>query len=140
MGLLDRIQRDKKIIRNKDNGTALERYYKSFFHAIDGITYTFACEHNAVIIFLATVVTTMAGFVFHISDVEWLFVVIIIGLVIASELINTAIEATIDLVTDKMHPLARIAKDTASSASLVLSITALIGAIIIFLPKILEIL
>lgn len=140
MGLLDRIKNEQKVVRNKDNGTPLERYYKSFFHAIDGITYTFACEHNAIIIFLAMIVATIAGFVFHISDEEWLFVVIIIGLVIASELINTAIEATIDLVTDKMHPLAKIAKDTASSASLVLSITAFIGAVIIFLPKILEIL
>lgn len=140
MGLLGKMNENKKIIRNKDNGTALERYYKSFFHAIDGIIYTFSCEHNLIIMLFATIICITFGFIFHISDVEWLFCIIIIGLVISAELINTAIEATIDLITDKMHPLAKIAKDTASSASLVLSLTAFIGAIIIFLPKILEIL
>lgn len=140
MGLKDKFKKNKKIIRNKDNGSALERYYKSFFHAIDGMIYTFSCEHNLIIMILASFLAIIAGFVFEISDIEWLFVVIIIGLVFAAEFINTAIEATIDLVTNEMHPLAKIAKDTASSASLVLSFTAFIGSLIIFLPKLLEIL
>ena len=140
MRLFDRLKENKKVIRNKDNGSAAERYYKSFFHAIDGFIYTFSCEHNMVIMLFATFLTVIAGFVFNISDVEWLFCIIIIGMVIASELINTAIEATIDLVTSEIHPLAKIAKDTASSASLVLSFTAFLGGLIIFLPKLLEIL
>ena len=52
-------------------------------------------------------------------------------------MMNSAVEATVDLVTTEIHPLAKIAKDTASSATLVLCITALIGGIVIFLPKIL---
>ena len=52
------------------------------------------------------------------------------------EMINTSIEATIDLVTNQIHPLAKIAKDTASSATLVLCIVSLIGGCIIFIPKI----
>lgn len=140
MGLKEKFLKNKKIIRNKDNGSAAIRYYKSFRHAIDGIIYAFVCEHNMVIILLAAFFTVIAGFVFNISDFEWLFCIIIIGLVMAAEMINTAIEATIDLITDKMHPLAKIAKDTASSATLILSITALVGALIIFLPKVLEIL
>ena len=56
---------------------------------------------------------------------------------IATELINTSIEATIDLITDKVHPLAKIAKDTAAAAVLIFGFTAIIIAIIIFVPKIL---
>ena len=63
-----------------------------------------------------------------------------IGMVSATEMINTSIEAVVDLETQKYHPLAKIAKDTASSATLIFSITAFIGALIIFLPKILELL
>lgn len=126
----------EKIIRNKDKGTRLERYIKSFFHAIDGIKYTIKNEHNMIIMILATIVVVVFGFKFSISNYEWLFCVGLIGAVMASEMINTAIEAVVDLFSLKMHPLAKIAKDTASSASLILSLTAFIGALIIFIPKI----
>ena len=66
---------------------------------------------------------------------EWLVLTLIIGLVIATELINTSIEATIDLVTKEVHPLAKVAKDTAAAAVLIFGITALIIGLIIFVPK-----
>jgi len=126
----------EKVIRNKDKGNFLIRYIKSFFHAVDGIIYTVKNEHNLIIMILATIVVAIAGLHYSISVPEWLFCIGIIGAVIASEMINTAIEAVVDLVSPEKHILAKIAKDTASSASLVLSITAFIGALIIFIPKI----
>ena len=136
MGLFARLFHKKRsIVRNKDTGNFLVRYYKSFCHAIDGFFYAAICEHNMAIIIVATLVTTLAGLYYNISVPEWLFVIGIIGAVTASEMINTAVEATIDLVTSEKHPLAKVAKDTASAATLVLSVTALIGAILIFVPK-----
>lgn len=129
----------KQELRNKDKGNALIRYKKSFFHAIDGIVYATKEEHNMIIIIVCAILAIFAGILFKISSTEWLFVILIIGMVIASELINTAIEATIDLITLEKHPLAKIAKDTASSATLVFSVTAFIGAIILFVPKLIEI-
>ena len=129
----------KPVLRNKDKGNALERYYKSLMHAIDGIIYAIKYEHNMIIILCAAIVAIISGLVFNISSVEWFFVILIIGLVASAEMINTAIEATIDLVTTKTHPLAKIAKDTASSATLILSITAFIGSLIIFIPKLIEV-
>ena len=129
----------KQISRNKDIGTPIERYGKSFMHAIDGIIYAVRYEHNMIIILLATIVATIGGLYLKLETSEWLFVILIIGSIMASEMINTAIEATIDLETLKIHPLAKIAKDTASSATLILSITALIGAILIYIPKIIMI-
>ena len=129
----------KQVLRNKDKGSSLSRYKKSFFHAIDGIIYAIKEEHNMIIILICMILAIFAGITFKISVTEWLFMILIIGLVIASELINTAIEATIDLITLENHPLAKIAKDTASSATLVFSITAFIGAIILFVPKLIEI-
>lgn len=125
----------KKILRNKDTGTRLERYIKSFFHAIDGFIYALKYEHNMIIILICAILTFAAGLVFKISSTEWLFCILIIGLVMGSEMVNTAIEAVVDLETNKIHPLAKIAKDTSSTATLIFSITAFIGALVIFVPK-----
>lgn len=130
------LESKEKLTRNKDTGNFFVRYFKSFCHAIDGIVYSIRYEHNMIIILLAAIVTILMGYYFEIALYEWLFCILIIGAIAACELINTAIEALVDLVTHKMHPLAKIAKDTASSATLILSLTALIGGLIIFLPKI----
>ena len=89
-----------------------------------------------IIIFIATLVAVIAGYLLEVSANEWLFIITICGLIASCEVINSSIEATIDLITTDIHPLAKIAKDTASSATLILCIVALIGAIIIFVPKI----
>ena len=138
MGLLDRFKK-KSPKRVKDEGTALERYEKSFMHAVDGIVYAFRYEHNMIIILICAIIVTIVGFIYKISALEWLFIITMIGTISASELINSSIEATIDLYTSEIHPLAKIAKDTASSATLILCVTALIGGLIIFIPKIIEV-
>lgn len=125
----------KQVLRNKDKGTKLERYKKSFFHAIDGIVYATKNEHNMAIIIPCMILAIIAGFVFKISNTEWLFMILVIGLVIGTEMINTAIEALVDLETLETNELAKIAKDTASSATLIFSIVAFVGALIMFVPK-----
>lgn len=130
----------KQILRNKDGGTRLVRYKKSFFHAIDGFVYTVKYEHNMIIILIAAFMTIITGMLLKIKTSEWLFCILIIGLIMAVEFINSSLEAVVDLASPKLHPLAKIAKDTASSATLILCFVALIGAIIIFVPKILSIL
>ena len=126
----------QKISRNKDTGNFLVRYIKSFCHALNGIVYAFIHEHNIIIILLAVIVTTSFGFYFNISTNEWLFCILSFGLVSATEMINTSIEAVVDMVSTEYHPLAKIAKDTASSATLIFCITSFIGAVIIFTPYI----
>jgi len=135
MVFLDKFK-NKSPKRNKDTGSALERYIKSFNHAIDGIVYCIKNEHNMIIILIATIIAVILGLLLKISAYEWLFIISICGLIAACETINSAIEATVDLVTTTIHPLAKIAKDTASSATLLLCLVALIGGLIIFIPKI----
>lgn len=122
--------------RLKDDGNFFVRYVKSFLHACSGILYGIKYEHNIIIMLLATIVVVGAGFYYQISSSEWLFILFAIGSVTSAEMINSSIEATIDLITLEIHPLAKIAKDTASAASLILCIISLIGACIIFIPKI----
>lgn len=124
-----------KLIRNKDTGSTLVRYQKSFFHAIDGIKYVICNEHNLVIIILAMLVTTIMGFAFKVSLLEWLFIITSFALVLGCELLNSAIEALVDLTTSNINPLAKIAKDCGAGATLVFSFMAFVGALIIFIPK-----
>ena len=126
------VSRDKIKVRGK------KRLINSFKYAFDGLKYAFIYEQNLTVHILATIIVIIFGFLFKISIFEWLVLFLIIGLVIATELINTSIEATIDLITDEINPLAKIAKDTAASAVLVFGLTALIIGALIFLPKIIN--
>jgi len=128
----------KEVKRNKDTGNFLVRYYKSFKHALDGIIYAIENEQNILIMMIATLATLALSFILNISKIELALVVICIGTVIACEMINSAIEACVDLETTKEHELAKIAKDCASGASLVLSVMSIFVAGIVFIPKIIE--
>ena len=136
MGLLDKLFK-REVKRNKDTGTASERYWKSFKHALSGIGYCLKYEHNMIIILVCTIIVTILGFYFKISSGEWLFIILVCGAIAACEVINSSVEAIVDLITVKYNELAKIAKDTASAATLILCIVALIGGIVIFIPKIL---
>ena len=78
------------------------------------------------------------GIVLKISKIEWIICIVLFGLVISSELMNTAIENTVDLITMEKNPKAKIAKDVAAGAVLVNAITSAIIGLLIFLPKILK--
>ena len=129
---MDSVSRDKL----KQKG--FKRLCKSFKYAAQGIIYAFKYEQNIIVHTIICVLTMTLGTILKINYYEWLICFILFGLVIATELINTSIEATIDLITDKKHPLAKVAKDTASGAVLVFALTSLISGLIIFIPKIID--
>ncbi len=122
--------------RLKDSGNFIVRYAKSFCHACSGIAYGIKYEHNIIIMIIASIVVISMGLYYNITSYEWLFILFAISSVTATEMINSSIEATIDLITHEIHPLAKIAKDTASAASLIFCTVSFIGGCIIFIPKI----
>ena len=124
------------VSRDKLKQRGIKRLIKSFSYALDGLKYAFKYEQNLTVHLFATILVIIAGIFFKISVTEWLVLALIIGLVIATELINTSIEATIDLITDQINPLAKVAKDTAAAAVLIFGLTAIIIGVIIFVPKI----
>ena len=77
----------------------------------------------------------IAGWILGLSITEWCICLGLFGLVMALELVNTAVEAVVDLVTTERHPLAKIAKDTAAGAVLIAAIMAAIVGLLIFVPK-----
>ena len=80
------------------------------------------------------------GTLFQITATQWCICLLLFALVAALELVNTAIEAVVDLVTEEKKPLAKIAKDTAAGAVLFAAIISVIIGCIIFLPYVLELL
>ena len=97
-------------------------------------------ERNMKIHCVAAVLVVIAGVILKISAIEWCICMVLFGLVMALEHVNTAVEAVVDMVTEEYHPLAKVAKDTAAGAVLIAAIMAAIAGCIIFLPKIAQIL
>lgn len=124
------------VSRDKLKQRGIKRLFKSFKYAIEGIIYAFKFEQNIIVHTLVMILVIILGLKLQISYTEWLICLILFGLVIATELINTSIEAIVDLACPKINPLAKIAKDTASGAVLIFALTSAIAGLIIFLPKI----
>lgn len=124
------------VSRDKLKQKGIKRFINSFGYAIEGLVYAFKYEQNMLVHIMATIIVVILGLFLKISSIEWLICFLIIGLVIATELINTSIEAVVDLTTTDKHPLAKIAKDTAAAAVMVFALVAILIGILIFLPKI----
>ena len=89
---------------------------KSFSFACQGILESVRTERNIQIHVVLTVVIITFGWYFSLNGMEWLFILAAIAGTIALELVNSAIERVVDLVTDQIHPLAKQAKDIAAGA------------------------
>lgn len=110
-------------------------FNESFKHASNGIIQAFKTENNIKRHTLAGSLAVFAGIYFRITVIEWFAIVIVIGFVIVAELLNTAIEYTVDMVCgDTYNELAKYSKDIAAGATLVAAVTAVAVGMLVFLP------
>ena len=114
----------------------IKKFFHSFTYPIKGLKYAYRNEQNLAFDVGMALVVSIAAVIFKLSGIEWAILMLTMGLVISCELINTAIEAVVDLVTEEYHPLAKVAKDTAAAAVFVFAIIAIIVGLIIFGPKV----
>ena len=109
--------------------------------ALTGILTAFKEERNMRKHAVTALVVILAGFVFQVSRIEWLFLLMNIFLVVAFEIINSAIENVVDLASHyHFSMLAKKAKDMAAGAVLVVSLLAAVTGALIFIPRIWDIL
>ncbi len=87
---------------------------------------------------VCSIIVIGASFYFSITRLEWLFILIAIGGMLAFEIVNTAVERVVDLVTDEYHPLAKQAKDLAAGAVFLYAILSVIIGVVIFIPYLLK--
>ncbi len=110
----------------------MKNFFKSFIYALKGLWAATADQRNLKVQLVVAVIVVIAGFYFSITGVEWCIILICIALVMGLELVNTAIENLVDLVTIERHPLAGKIKDIAAGAVLAVSVISLIIGLIVF--------
>lgn len=110
--------------------------YKSFGYAIEGTIYSYRKGTHFKMHVAAAIVVILMGFFYSISTTEWLVLILTISSVISAETMNTAVEEACDVLHPEHHPGAKLAKHCAAGAVLILSITAILIGLIIFIPKI----
>jgi diacylglycerol kinase len=117
----------------------MNRFLKSLSYAIQGVLYLLRFERNARIQSVIALLVIGLGFWLNISVNEWITLLFGIGLVLAAEAFNTAMEHLCNLVEPNPNPKIKIIKDLSAGAVLLLSIAVSIIGIIIFLPKFLTV-
>ena len=109
---------------------------KSMVYSIKGAYLLVTSEHSIMVQFFIGVAVTIAGFYFEISPTEWMFQILAIGLVLAIEGANTAIEKIADFIHPDYHEKIGFIKDVASGAVFYAALAALAVGIIIYYPKV----
>ena len=135
------LEKEKKnIMKNKRKMVELRRKRKklrnSFKYAFQGIEEAWKTEQNLKIHFMIMALVIIAGFIFKISLMEWMVCLLLFAIVISLELINTAIETTVDIAMPEINEKAKYAKDIAAGAVLFSAMISITIGLIIFLPKI----
>lgn len=108
----------------------------SFDYAIRGIVYSLRTQRNMRLHMFAAAVVFVAALVLGVSGLELIALIFAVGLVLVCELVNTAVETTVDLATDTFEPLAAIAKDVVAGAVLVSTITAVAVGYVVFFARV----
>ena len=108
---------------------------KSFGYAFEGIAAVIHKERNMKIHCCVMILVVMAGTIVGLPAWKWCVCFCFFGLVMALEMVNTAVEAVVDLVTEERKPLAKLAKDAAAGAVLIAAIMAVVTGVIMFIPE-----
>lgn len=111
---------------------------RSFLFALQGFRTAVSQERNIRIMLAGGALALALGLVLRIDAVSWAVVLVCCGVVLAAELVNTAIETVVDLVSPEFHPLAGRAKDIAAAASWVLSLLVGVAGVIIYLNALIQ--
>ncbi len=113
---------------------------ESFAHAFEGLAHVMWTQPHVRIQFFIVVLVLMLSYVMKLQTLQVLFMLSAVALVLIAELFNTALEVVVNLITDRYHPLAKIAKDVAAAGVLIASIYSLMvgGAVFLSSPKLLN--
>lgn len=127
------VEEAPKFVKSK-----VKKLSNSFKFAGSGIFSAFKSELNMQVHFCLMLLVILCGIIFDISLFEWQICIVLFGVVIGAEIFNTAIETVVDLVMPNINEKAKLAKDLAAGAVLVIAIAAAVVGLTIFVPKALE--
>lgn len=124
----------------QDEKFSIKKRIHSFKHAWNGLRILIKEEHNARVHIFAAIIIIISGLLLKISNSEWIAIVFAIGIVISLEIVNSAIENIADFVSPEKHERIKTIKDLAAAAVLIGALSALTIGLIIFVPKLLNLL
>ena len=110
-------------------------FLRSFVYAFEGIFYTLRTQRNMRVHFGIGLVAVGLALWLGLTPGEWAALLVMMALVFCLEMVNTVVESLVDLVTDRYHPLAKVAKDVAAGAVLVAAIFAALLGLVLFGPR-----
>jgi diacylglycerol kinase len=113
-----------------------KKHHTSFKNAKSGILVAFRTQTNFRIHLIFSFLAIVLGLIFGLNSTEWAIISLVIAVGLVIELLNTAIEFTVDLLTQEYKLLAQFAKDTSAGAMLIYALFSIIIAAVIFLPRI----
>jgi diacylglycerol kinase (ATP) len=109
-------------------------FFQGFNNAIEGIIYVLKTQKNMKIHFSVALIVLLLSILVGLDGHDYLFLCAAIGLVLFAEMMNTAIEITVDMISSEYHPLARIAKDVSAGAVFIASLFAVVVGYLILAP------
>lgn len=112
--------------------------FRKFMYAINGFIISLKEEKSLVIHLSFAIISLIIAVILQLSPIGWAILVLTIGLVISSELMNTAIENVVDIVTFKFNYSAKKIKDVAAAATLILAVIAIVVGLLLFIPRIIS--
>lgn len=127
---------EKIFNRDKAKQKGIKRFKNSIKNSINGLKYAYTNEQSLTLHAILMALVLLSGFYFKASGIQWAMIVVVMSMVMVTELINTAIESTVDLITDEYHELAKIAKDCASAVAFTSSLLAAGLYLYVFMPQI----
>ncbi len=122
--------------KKKDSRLYNKNFIEAWKNAFSGIAYGFKTQRNLKIQLVAGIIVTILGIVLKISSAEWAILALSVFLVLGTEMMNTAVEAAVDLYTEEYNEKAKIAKDVAAGAVVLTAINALVVSYFLFADKI----
>lgn len=116
----------------------MKRFLKSFKFAFNGLVFCFFNEKNFRFHIIFSFFIIIISIIFHLTQIEWLFIISAIFFVLISEIINTAIEKTLDLIDNNYNEKIKIIKDISASFVIMAAVYSVIVGVIIYLPYLLK--
>ena len=117
---------------------SLKSRLESFRFALNGLLLLLKNEHNSRIHLLAAIIAIIMGIIMKLDHYEWSLLIIVIGAVFLTELLNSSIESLADLIDPEFNELIMRAKDYSAAAVLISAIVAIVVGGLIFIPKFLD--
>lgn len=114
----------------------MQRFFRSFRHALRGIWYAFRYEHNFQIELVFAVLVFLLAFFFRLSPTEQSLLFITVSGVLSLELLNTAVERLVDMMKPRVHPYAKVVKDIMAGAVLISALFSVLVGLVLFLPRV----